>query len=143
MNYSYLLDTNILSDLVRNPQGEVADKITQVGEDQVCTSVVVASELRFGARKHRLKTGSERLFRQVEAILSAIEILAFDQPTDQHYAEIREALETAGTPIGPNDLLIAAHARAHGLTLVTANEGEFARVPGIKVENWLAPASVK
>lgn len=115
--------------------------IGQVGEDKVCTSVIVASELRFGARKHKLGTGSERLYNQVEAILSAIEILAFDQPADQHYAEIREVLEAAGTPIGPNDLLIAAHARAHALTVVTANEREFARVPEIQIENWLSPAA--
>lgn len=140
MNYSYLLDTNILSDLVRNPQGIIANRISQLGEDKVCTSVIVASELRFGARKHRLRTGSERLYNQVEAILSAIEILAFDQPADQGYAEIREALESAGTPIGPNDLLIAAHAKAHALTVVTANKSEFLRVPGIKVENWLVAA---
>lgn len=137
MTYSHLLDTNILSDLVRNPQGVIANGISQLGEDKVCTSIIVASELRSGARKHRVRTGSDRIYDQVEAILSAIEILAFDHPADQTYAEIREALEAIGTPIGPNDLLIAAHAKAHKLIVVTANEDEFLRVPGIKVENWL------
>ncbi|EGV27579.1 PilT protein domain protein [Thiorhodococcus drewsii AZ1] len=131
---AYLLDTNILSDLIRQPAGRIRDRIAQYGEDSICTSIVVASELRFGAAKK----GSARLSAQMEAVLSAISILPLDEPTDRHYAEIRHALESAGTPIGANDLLIAAHARALGRTLVTANEREFRRVPGLIVENWLA-----
>ena len=137
MNSRYLLDTNILSDLVRNPHGVIANKIAQVGEENVCTSIIVASELRFGGQKHRVKTGSERISNQVEVILSAIEILPLDHPADQDYAEIREELESTGMPIGPNDLLIAAHAKAHMLTVVTDNVSEFSRVPGINVVNWL------
>jgi tRNA(fMet)-specific endonuclease VapC len=129
----YLLDTNILSDLVRNPKGRIAQRIAAVGETNVCTSLVVSAELRFGA----LKMGSERLSSQLEAILSALEILPLEEPVDVRYAELRLALEGAGTPIGGNDMLIAAHALALGLTLVTANEREFARVPGLCVENWL------
>jgi tRNA(fMet)-specific endonuclease VapC len=130
----YLLDTNIVSDLVRNPQGIVAKRIAEIGDQYVCTSIIVASELRFGARK----SGSTRLLMQLESVLSAIDILPLEAPVDRHYAEVRFALECLGQPIGPNDLLIAAHARALGLTVVTANQAEFARVPGLAVENWLA-----
>ena len=129
----YLLDTNIVSDLVRNPAGAIAQRIAIVGEDRVCTSLVVSAELRFGA----LKKGSPRLSSQLEAILSALDILPMEEPLDLHYAELRLELERRGTPIGGNDMLIAAQARALDLTLVTANEREFSRVPGLSVENWL------
>lgn len=130
----FLLDTNVLSDLVRNPQGQCAARIAVVGERNVCTSIMVASELRYGA----LKRNSARLTRQVEAVLGAIEVAAYESPADAIYARIRTRLETAGTPIGGNDLLIASHAMALDLTLVTANEREFARVRGLRIENWLA-----
>jgi tRNA(fMet)-specific endonuclease VapC len=130
---SYLLYTNILSDLVRNPGGAVAEQIARVGEDSVCTSIVVAAELRYGG----LKAGSEKLAERVDLILSALEILPLDIPSDREYAVLRHTLTSQGTPIGPNDLLIAAHARALDLTVVTGNLREFLRVPGLKVENWL------
>ncbi|AUB79610.1 type II toxin-antitoxin system VapC family toxin [Candidatus Thiodictyon syntrophicum] len=130
---AYLLDTNIVSDLVRRPAGSIRDCIAARGEERVCTSIVVAAELRFGAAKK----GSQRLTAQLKTVLTALDILPFDEPADRRYGEIRAALERAGTPIGTNDLLIAAHALAHGLILVTANEDEFRRVPGLVVENWL------
>ncbi len=133
MSNRYLLDTNILSDLLKNPQGNVTQKIEQVGEDHVCTSVIVASELRFGA----VKKGSAELTSRVEAILSAIEILSYDAPADIHYTKLRTHLEKKGTPIGPNDMLIAAQALASDLVVVTANIKEFRRVPKLKVENWI------
>ncbi len=133
MSPRYLLDTNILSDLIRNPQGSVFKKIGKVGEEHIFTSILVSSELRFGACKKASKTLTER----VEIILSNIEVLAYDEPADQHYAVIRDYLEKNGTPIGPNDLLIAAHARAANSILVTANTSEFSRVPELTIENWL------
>lgn len=133
MTASYLLDTNILSDLVRHPQGAVAKRIAEVGEDAICTSIIVAAELRYGAVKRQ----SERLTQQLELILSRLPILSFDAPMDEAYAAIRAHLERAGTPIGGNDLLIAAHARSLGLTVVTANLGEFSRVPDLSTETWL------
>jgi tRNA(fMet)-specific endonuclease VapC len=133
MDYAYLLDTNILSDLVRHPQGLISQRIATVGEDRICTSIIVACELRFGAAK----SGSARLTNQLERILDVLPVLPLDLPTAPHYATIRAHLEQAGTPIGPNDLLIAAHALALGLTLITANTREFDRVPGLKVDNWL------
>jgi tRNA(fMet)-specific endonuclease VapC len=129
----YLLDTNILSDLVRNPQGAVAIRIAEAGEAAVCTSIIVAAELRFGAAKKNV----ERLTHQVECILAALDVLPFDAPGDEAYAQLRCALEQSGKPIGPNDLLIAAHALASGCVLVTANVDEFSRVAGLPVENWL------
>ena len=131
----YLLDTNILSDLVRHPQGRIAACIAQVGEQSVCTSMAVASELRFGAAKRN----ASKLTAQVEAILAAIDVCPFDTPADREYAKLRLHLEQAGTPIGPNDMLIAAHALAVESILVTANTSEFVRVPGLVVENWLDP----
>lgn len=133
MSYQYLLDTNILSDLVRNPQGLIYQNISTIGETQVCTSIIVACELRFGAEK----STSVRLKQQVEVILNALPILLLIMPADRSYAEIRSYLEKAGTPIGPNDLLIAAHALALDLILVTDNVREFSRVPNLKLENWL------
>jgi tRNA(fMet)-specific endonuclease VapC len=133
MTYLYLLDTNILSDLVRRPQGSVFQHIASVPENSVCTSIVVACELRFGA----VKSGSSRLEQQLERILEVLTVLPLEPPVDVHYGVIRRHLEQAGTPIGPNDLLIAAHALALGLTLVTANIREFERVPALTLDNWL------
>jgi len=135
----FLLDTNIVSDLVRHPQGLIARRIAEVGERSVCTNIIVAAELRFGAAK----SGSRRLLAQVDAVLSVMSILPVDAPVDVHYADIRKRLERAGSWIGSNDMLIAAHARALGYTVVTANLREFRRVPGLKVENWLDLASGK
>lgn len=129
-----MLDTNIISDLVRNPQGKAAKRIAKVGEDSICTSIVVAAELRYGCAK----SGSQRLRKAVEDLLAEIEVLPFDVPADGEYGGIRAELETAGKPIGANDLLIAAHACATGATIVTANTAEFKRIRGLKVENWLA-----
>jgi len=130
----YSLDTNILSDLVRHPQGVVAKKIAVVGENEICISIIVASELRFGAAKRN----SARLSNQVETILAAMLVVPFDVPTDREYAKLRQLLESLGNSIGPNDLLIAAQARANGQILVTNNVREFTRVPSLQVENWLA-----
>jgi tRNA(fMet)-specific endonuclease VapC len=132
-DFTYLLDTNILSNLIRDPAGSVAQRIAEKGEDTVCTSIVVACELRFGSEKKQ----SASLQMRVEQLLAVLDVLPLDIDTDFHYAEIRVKLEAAGTPIGPNDLLIAAHARSLDLILVSANVREFSRVPGLSVENWL------
>ncbi|MCW5979066.1 MAG: type II toxin-antitoxin system VapC family toxin [Bryobacteraceae bacterium] len=129
-----MLDTNILSELIRNPQGRVTARIREIGETQVATSIIVAAELRYGAARK----GSARLAAQVEAVLGAIEILPFEEPADRVYAVLRTSLERKGLPIGGHDLLIAAQALSLGLTLVTANDREFARIDGLPCENWLA-----
>jgi tRNA(fMet)-specific endonuclease VapC len=130
----YLLDTNILSHLIRQPQGPIAIRIADVGEDNVVTSIIVACELRYGAAKR----GSRRLTRQVETVLGAITILSLEAGADRHYATIRIALEKKGTPIGAHDMLIAAQARAIEAVCVTDNVAELKRVPALKIENWLA-----
>jgi tRNA(fMet)-specific endonuclease VapC len=129
----YLLDTNIVSDLVRNPQGRVAGHIREVGEGQVCTSIIVAAELRYGAAKK----GSPRLTAQLEMVLDSLDVLPLETPADVAYGLIRARLEQAGRPIGGNDLLIAAKTVALGYTIVTDNEGEFTRIDGLPSENWL------
>jgi tRNA(fMet)-specific endonuclease VapC len=129
-----MLDTNIISDLIRNPQGKAAKRIAKAGEDNICTSIIVAAELRYGCAK----SGSERLLKAVEDLLGEIAVLPLDVPADTEYGSIRAALEAAGKPIGSNDLLIAAHAYTTGATIVTANTDEFKRIRGLKVENWLA-----
>ena len=129
----YLLDTNIVSDLVRNPQGRVAQKIRRVGEQRVCTSIIVASELKYGAAKKQ----SARLSAQLHAVLGALEVVPFESPADDSYGMLRARLEKAGRPIGGNDLLIAAQALALEYTIVSDNEREFARIPGLAHENWL------
>ena len=94
MARSYLLDTNILSHLIRQPQGVVAERIAEVGEANVLTSVVVACELRYGAARR----GSRRLTRQVEAVLGALTIRPLESDIERVYASIRVALEKKGTP---------------------------------------------
>jgi tRNA(fMet)-specific endonuclease VapC len=128
----YLLDTNILSELMRHPRGRVADRIAQARE-QICTSIIVLAELRFGIAKNR----SRRMAVQLSAILDGIEVVPFEAPADAAYAGLRERLERAGRPINANDMLIAAHALALGMVLVTDNEREFNRIEGLAVENWL------
>jgi tRNA(fMet)-specific endonuclease VapC len=129
-----MLDTNITSDLIRNPQGKAAKRVAKVGEDNICTSIIVAAELRYGCAK----SGSKRLLKAVEDLLGEISMLPFDVPADAEYGGIRSELEAAGKPIGGNDLLIAAHARAAGATIVTANTRKFKRIRGLNIENWLA-----
>lgn len=136
----WMLDTNALSELIRDPRGPVIQRLSDVAPDVVCTSIVVACELRFGAQRK----GSAVLTERVNALLDAMVVLPFDEPADEHYADIRATLERAGTPAGTpissHDLLIAAHARSRALTLVTHNLREFQRVPGLKVEDWRAPS---
>jgi tRNA(fMet)-specific endonuclease VapC len=129
----FLLDTNIVSDLVRHPRGRVATRIAEVGPQQVCTSIIVTAELRYGAARK----GSARLSAQLDAVLRGLNILAFEPPTDAVYGELRAGLERIGKPIGANDMLIAAQALALHHTVVTDNEREFSRVEGLTVENWL------
>ncbi|GJE83731.1 type II toxin-antitoxin system VapC family toxin [Methylorubrum thiocyanatum] len=131
----YLLDTNMLSALIRSPRGPVTEQIRRVGEARVYTSVIVEAELRYGAARK----GSERLSRQVEAVLGSIPIEPWREPFGRIYAELRLGLERAGTPIGANDLLIGAQALADGSVLVTDNTREFERLTDLTIENWVRP----
>jgi tRNA(fMet)-specific endonuclease VapC len=129
----FVLDTNIISNLVRDPGGQAAARLATVGDESVATSVIVAGELRYGC----LKKGSARLTDRVEAVLREIEILSLEPGISAHYGEIRRDLEARGLPIGLNDLWIAAQARSADAVLVTDDEAEFRRVKGLMVENWL------
>src|SRR5258707_5092766 len=129
----YLLDTNVVSDVVRNPRGSAATQLRRGGHSEVCISIIVAAELRFGIAQG----GPPETAQKIIQILRQLSIMPFESPADHHYAELRLALEKAGKPIGANDMLIAAHTLALGCTLVTDNEREVSRVPGIAMENWL------
>ena len=133
IGYTHLLDTNIVSDLVRHPQGKAAQCLALVDPTRVCTSIIVVSELRYGVEKK----GSVKLTRQLEKVLSGLDSLPYANPADFHYGRIRAKLQLLGQPIGYNDFLIAAHALALDAILVTDNVREFNRVPNLRVENWL------
>lgn len=129
----YLLDTNILSELERNPRGSVYRRISQVGQDRICTSIIVAAEIRYGIAKK----GSARLAQNLGMILSSLDIIPFEPPADEIYGRLRLSLELAGKIIGPNDLLIASQALALGYTLITDNIKEFSRIESLSLQNWL------
>jgi len=128
----YLLDTNVIGEIARNPQGGVAIRVAALSPEEYGIDAVVACEIEYGLTKR----GSTKLRRQIETILEAIAFIELPPDIATHYGRIRVALEKQGTPIGPNDLLIAAHGLASELTVVTGNEKEFRRVQGLNVENW-------
>ena len=130
----FLLDTDTVSHVVRDPQGVVARRIAAVGESNVFTSIIVAGELRFGATK----SGSAKLIERVDLVLGLLPVLPLPADADRHYAALRHDLERRGHPIGGNDMLIAAHALALDATCVTGNEREFRRIKNLRVENWIA-----
>lgn len=129
----FMLDTGIVSDMVRHPHGRVAKRIAEVGETLVCTSIIVAAELRSGAARQ----GAARLAAQLESVLRALDVLPLEPPVDAVYGTLRARLEELGQPIGANDLFVAAHALALRCTLVTDNEHAFSRIKALPVENWL------
>ena len=133
MTMRFMLDADILSDLVRHPQGRIAKRIAEVGEASICTSIIVAAELRCGAAQK----ASPQLEEQLESVLRAIEVFPFQSPADVVYGALRARLEEIGQPIAANDLLVAAHALALRCTLVTDNQREFSRIKALPVENWL------
>lgn len=133
MTWQFMLDTNIVSDLIRHPRGRIRQRLSALGPLVACVSIVTAAELCFGAAKAK----SEPLRVKVETALVAVLPLPLTEPVDDVYASLRADLEARGTPISYHDLLIAAHALALDLTLVTANTREFSRVPDLRVENWL------
>jgi tRNA(fMet)-specific endonuclease VapC len=128
----YLLDTNIVSEIIKKPNGFVARKLRKKKAGSVGINTIVAAELHYGAK---LK-GSELLTVKINKTLKSLLPLNLPVGMAEIYGKTRAHLAKTGTPIGPNDLLIAAHALHQKLTLVTRNEAEFKRVPGLKVENW-------
>lgn len=130
----YMLDTNMVSALVKDPSGAVGKRVRSCAPGSIGVSVISVGEARFGCHK----SGGTRIRVAVEAVLGAFPIFPLTLEVTEAYAITRASLERAGTPIGSNDLWIAAHALALDCTLVTANESEFRRVAGLRVENWLA-----
>ena len=133
----YLLDTNVISDMVRNPHGSAATALSERDDTEVAISVIVAGELRYGCHKK----GSHLLTERVEALLAEVSVLSVDAETAAEYGRIRAHLEARGQMIGGNDLWIAAHAISREAVLVSGNSRELKRVPGLQLENWLAPDS--
>ncbi len=133
---TYLLDTNIISALMKDHSGRDTANVRQwaqrAPDSTLVTSIVVQYELLFGLARH----GSPRLQAAYEIQMQNLLVRPLDEAIGPLYAKLRTLLEQAGTPIGANDTLIAAHALTLGATLVTA-DAEFSRVPGLKVENWL------
>jgi tRNA(fMet)-specific endonuclease VapC len=128
----HLLDTNVISDLIKQPRGPIFDRIVKVGADNVCTSAIAAAELQFGAARKR----DIQLTRTVQDILSEIEVLPFDHLAAQEYGRLRTALQAEGVTLEANDLLIAAHANAVDATLVTA-DAAFEQLGKLaKIQNW-------
>lgn len=134
----YLLDTNIVSHMMRDAAGQAMQRVRGLiqaeGGSRLCISVIVECELRFGIRR----TSNPRWTARLEEAMTLLDVMPLDESVCEPYARLRTELEQAGRPIGANDCLIAAHALALGATLVT-NDAEFARVPGLSVENWLQP----
>jgi tRNA(fMet)-specific endonuclease VapC len=128
----YMLDTDICIYVIKNHPTELRRRFNRLAE-QLCISSITLAELYYGAEK------SARVLENVEAIdefASRLDVLAFSSKASRHYGQIRTDLERAGTPVGVHDMLIGAHARAEGLIVVTNNLREFARMPGVRVENW-------
>ena len=133
----YLLDTNTISEIVRRPSSSAARRYEACAA-HCFTSILVAGEIHFGIAKAPDSHASER----ARLFLQGLSVQGFKAPGDELYGRLRAELERQGRPIGGNDMWIAAHALALECTLVTANEREFRRVPGLRVENWLKPAGI-
>jgi tRNA(fMet)-specific endonuclease VapC len=129
----YMLDTDTCSYIMKRSNDAVLKRLQEVPVRDVCISVITKSELLFGVEMSPLREQDEAA---LSAFLRYVEVLDFPDQASLHYARIRADLKTQGTMIGANDLLIAAHARSLGLTLVTNNTREFARVRDLMIENW-------
>lgn len=132
----YLLDTNIISNLIKYPDRVVAHRIARTNPSELWTSIIVSAELKFGYTK----IASPRLQRLVEGVLASLTVASWQSPADRVYARLRTDLEERGKLIGQNDMLIAAHALALDAILVSDNEREFSRVSGLRIENWMRTA---
>ena len=128
----YMLDTDTVSFALRG-QGRVADRLLEHKPSELCLSSVTLAELRFGAGTRE----SRKLDRLIDTFSDSVTVAPFDRSAADRYGSVAAALSRHGTPIGGFDTLIAAHALALGLTLVTNNTKHFQRVPGLATKNWL------
>jgi len=131
----YLLDTNICIYLTKHQHPALNQRFLSLAENEVAMSVITFGELQFGAQKSQHRS---KVLQALDKLSAVIPVLDMQQEVGQRYGEIRATLQQKGTPIGNNDLWIAAHALSENLTLVTNNEKEFMRVPNLSVENWIA-----
>ncbi|AUX27532.1 twitching motility protein PilT [Sorangium cellulosum] len=129
----FLLDTNACIGHLTGRSPRITARLRTLSVSDVVLCSVVRAELCYGAHK---SVRTEQNLEKLKAFFAPLLCLSFDDVAAEIYGRVRAELETRGTPIGPNDLLIAATALAHGLTLVTGNEREFGRVPGLRIENW-------
>jgi tRNA(fMet)-specific endonuclease VapC len=130
---AYMLDTNICIYVMKTYPPELRDRFNALAE-QLCISSITLGELHYGAQK------SARQAENLTAIahfVARLEVLPFGDRAAAHYGQVRAELERAGTPCGTHDMQIGAHARSEGLTVVTNNMREFARMPGLRAENWV------
>jgi len=135
MRARYLLDTNICIDIARERPPQVRQRFEKLSPGEAVISVITWGELRYGAEKSAYR---ESVVQSLDEFAALVPVQPLPKTAGQGYGVIRAALEAGGTPIGNNDLWIAAHAVAAGLTLITNNEREFRRVQDLKVENWVA-----
>jgi len=128
----YLLDTNVCVDFLNRHQG-IVERIQSSSPEDLCLSSIVVAELRYGADRSRRKTQNHD---RLDLLTAEIQCVDFDLAAARVYGRIRSDLEAGGLPIGPYDMMIAAHTLSLGLVLITDNEREFRRVAGLKIENW-------
>ena len=129
----FMLDTNIVIYTMKNRPQQVRETFNRYS-GQLCVSVVTVGELVFGTER---SAHPQRNLADVEAFLARLDVLPFDRPAASHFGQLRSELYRVGKPIGPYDMMIAGHARSQGLILVSNNVKEFARVPGLRIENWV------
>jgi len=134
----YLLDTNIISALMKDPTGSVTVRIREVGEEAICTSIVVVAEVRYGIEKRQ----SIKLKKQFDQLEPSLVVVPFEAPADLQYAKLRVETEKIGLTVGQNDLLIAAQAKLLDAILVS-DDRIFSKMPDLKVENWLQPGAAE
>ena len=132
MAIRYLLDTNTVSFHIRQSSALLQKRLRAIPADSVALSVITEMEIRYGLAKNpALKIAS-----LIEAFLQGMSILPLTSEAARHYARVRTDLDARGTPIGPLDLMIAAHTLSSGATLITTDLGEFRRIPGLRCEDW-------
>lgn len=134
----FMLDTDMCSCIMKRSHKSVLERLQSTLVGEVCVSVITRAELEYGVA---VSPKPDQDSAALAAFLPYVEVLDFTSDAAPHYADIRSTLKQRGTMIGANDLFIAAHARATGLTLVTNNTAEFGRVPGLSLENWAEPSS--
>lgn len=130
----FLLDTDVFSAIARQISANTQGRLAELPSGSVALSVITCAEIAFGLERHPVSAG---LSARIERLQQALPVLPVENGVARHYARARAELERRGTPMGPNDLWLAAHGLAEQATVVTANERVFRRVPGLKVENWL------